>query len=115
MALLAPAAPPVTSSTDPSNGSPGYFSAWNGKLYMQASRPDVGNELFVYDPVALSTNVTLVADIAPGPLNSSNPNGFTAAGGILYFAATAPLTGIELYSMTAAQAVSLVFDLNPGA
>ncbi len=108
--------------------SPGLFTELGGKLYFRAhgsntTDGDVGDELYVHDPLAGTT--TLVADLnALPPSANSTPGDLTVVGGKLYFSAagnngTDGNVGRELYVHDpVAGTTTLVADLNtafPGA
>ena len=114
------AIPSIIMDINPGNGSgsPSFLLTHNNKLYFQANSPSLGSELWVHDPIALSTQC--LTDINPGAL-SSTVSSITVYNNKLYFAATNGNdttfgnTGIELYSYDpAVNTVNLVADINPG-
>ncbi|MCA9170423.1 MAG: hypothetical protein KDB23_22250, partial [Planctomycetales bacterium] len=94
----------------------------NGKLLLSAENSTEGGELWTTDGTASGT--VLVKDIDSGTFtnsygtypNSSNPQGLTAVGGVLFFSATDSTNGRELWKSdgTAAGTV-LVKDIFPGS
>jgi ELWxxDGT repeat protein len=93
---------PGSGGSDPTGNSLGndYNRAivrWRGSIYFTAFTPDTGAELWRVDEAAgASTTPVLVADLYPGG-TGSDPAGLTVIGGQLYFAATAPDVGRELF------------------
>jgi ELWxxDGT repeat protein len=65
------------------------------RLVFAVDTTETGNELWMYD----GQRAELVADISPGPRDSS-PGHFTVWGNRLYFAASDPLHGRELWRLT---------------
>ena len=59
--------------------------ALDNKLFLDASHPDTGNELWVLDTT--SDELTLVDDIVPGP-EGSNPRSLRTVAGRLWFSIT---------------------------
>lgn len=74
--LLKDINPGINSST------PQKFFYWNGRVYFQARRPDVGTELWSTDGTTAGTN--LVCDLIPGPSGASIDS-FTALNDRLFF------------------------------
>jgi ELWxxDGT repeat protein len=73
---------------------PGEFLSFNNKLYFTAGAAGIQNaELYIYD----GTNPPVMYDINPG-VNSSNPYQYTELNGKIYFCATTPSTGYELFA-----------------
>lgn len=114
------AIPSIIMDINPGNGSggPSFLLTHNNKLYFQANSPALGTELWVHDPITLTTQC--LTDINPGAL-SSTVSSITVYNNKLYFAATNGNdttfgnTGIELYSYDpAVNTVNLVADINPG-
>ena len=80
-----------------------------GKLYLNATHPATGRELFVYD----GQSVELVADLNPGPANGLYDMRFIAStGSEIYFQATDGTVGYELYKFDGTD-LTLVADMNP--
>jgi ELWxxDGT repeat protein len=112
--------PSLVTDLNPGNGSsnPSYYLNYNNKLYFQANTPNLGTELWVYDPIANTTqNLT---DINPG-IGHSTIAFITLFNNKLYFAAsngndTLPTsTGMELYCFDPSNNVTnIVADINPG-
>ena len=66
-------------------------------------------------PLLASAQIQLVADVSPGP-KSADPSRYQALDGKLYFSATTPATGEELYVYDpVTEQTSLVADLLEGA
>jgi ELWxxDGT repeat protein len=93
-----------------------FTTLFNNKLYFAASSGNdtlatsTGMELYCFDP---STNVTnIVADINPGYL-PSNPTALMVHNGKLYFVASEPVYGKELYSYDGS-VITRLTDINPG-
>lgn len=83
----------------------------DGRLFFQGFAPGIGDEFWAYD-IASNTLLDL-PEIYPG-LASSNPFGFTAFEGDLYFSARDLSWGTELRRFnTQTNQVELVADLNP--
>jgi len=78
-------------------------------VYFSAYTPDSGIELWSFD----GTSATMVADLHLGS-DSSSPRALIAHEGRLYFAANAPETGVEMYSVSPGEVPVLVSDINPG-
>ncbi|MBK8144193.1 MAG: hypothetical protein IPK62_03920 [Bacteroidetes bacterium] len=93
-----------------------FITVYNNKLYFAGSNGNdttagnTGIELYVYDPVLNTIN--LVSDIYPGFIGS-NPTALMVANNKLYFVATDPLYGKELYEYDGNN-VSRLTDINPG-
>ena len=82
-----------------------------GKLYLNATHPATGRELFVYD----GQSVELVTDLNPGPANALYDMRFIAStGSEIYFQATDGAVGYELFKFDGSDVV-LVSDMNPAA
>lgn len=112
--------PTMVMDINPGNGTsaPTFMTTYNNKIYFQANNPTVGTELWVHDPVAITTQC--LTDINPGPLSSSISM-ITVYNNKLYFAGSngndtiLGNTGIELYCYDPAlNVVSLISDINPG-
>lgn len=94
-----------------------FITAYNNKLYFAGSNGNdttagnTGIELYSYDPVSNTTS--LVMDINPGYM-PSNPFGLTVINNKLYFVASEPTYGKELYMYDGIN-VSRLTDMNPGA
>ncbi len=87
------------------------LTAFKGRLYFTAGSSSAkGNELYVYDPG--TKTVSLAADIYPG-VYDSYPMNLTTDGNALFFTATGPDYGRELYSYNG-HSVQRLTDLNPG-
>jgi len=80
------------------SSSPSHLTVLDGKLYFQANDGQSGVELWVYDPQANDGegSVTLVTDIVSGS-GSSAPQEMVAYNDMLYFQATVPGQGAELW------------------
>ncbi|EQC35656.1 hypothetical protein SDRG_06940 [Saprolegnia diclina VS20] len=82
-------------------------------LFFQASTLASGSELYRYDGTTIYDQ-----DLSPG-IGSSFPDGFTSFAGQVYFAATTPTTGRELWvtSVSGASpwATNVAADINTGA
>lgn len=116
----------------PGSGSsePMWLTVMDGKLYFSAYREAEGRELWMSDGVPNGLT-DIVQDINPGP-GSSDPQytsveydgggdgdrkfnrTFATIGGTMYFAATEPMHGYELWSSDGVTA-TLAADVNPGA
>ena len=101
------------------NGSyPSDLTEFNGKLYFSANDGENGNELWVSDGTAESTQ--LLIDINPGSSNygynyGSYAENFTEFNDKLYFTANDGETGNELWvSDGTAEGTQLLVDINPG-
>jgi ELWxxDGT repeat protein len=84
---------------------------FNNKIYFCSNYDSDGAELFVYDPSNNSTSQ--VADIVPG-VNGSNPSYLTVANNTLYFMATTPAYGKEIYSYTGTGSPIRLTDIASG-
>jgi ELWxxDGT repeat protein len=93
----------------------------NGRFYFTLYDPFSGDELYVSDGTAAGTH--MVADINPGAdpqfecpsPHSSSPHELTLVGNLLYFAASEPDHGTELWRTDGtATGTVLVKDINPG-
>ena len=82
---------------------------YDGALYLAASDPAHGRELWKWD----GTTLSMAADIVPGA-EASDPSSFIVYDGALYFSATTAATGRELYRFDGNTA-SLAVDIVPGA
>jgi len=96
--------------------SPASLTAWNGRVYLQATNGTSGAELFATDGTAAGT--VLVKDVRPGTASSSAAS-FTPAANVMFFTANegtiAPETGTELWLTDGTPAGTvLVKDINPG-
>jgi ELWxxDGT repeat protein len=96
---------PGSGGSDPTSGNSlgnDYNRAivsWRGSLYFTAFTPGTGMELWRVDEVAGgSATPVLVEDVYPGG-TSSDPAGLTTIGDELYFAATAPDVGREVFKV----------------
>ena len=79
--------------------SPAHLHVHDGVLYMAAyGGPDVGNELFRFDPA--SHSLVLAADVAAGG-EFGNPQGLVSYGGHLFFTARTVAEGFGLYGYDA--------------
>lgn len=93
-----------------------FITVYNNKLYFAGSNGNdttagnTGIELYCYDP-ALNL-VSLVSDINPGYVGS-NPTAIMTANNKLYFVATEPVYGKELYEYDGINVTRLT-DVNPG-
>ncbi|KAA0160819.1 hypothetical protein FNF31_04078 [Cafeteria roenbergensis] len=93
------------------NSNPAHMAVVAGVLYMSADGGNGnGHELYAYD----GTNApAMVADVNAGP-DGSFPQWLVEFSSTLYFVATTPTTGRELFRLDGSTAV-LVADTNPGA
>ncbi|KAA0145688.1 hypothetical protein FNF28_07826 [Cafeteria roenbergensis] len=93
------------------SSSPALMAVVAGVLYMSADGGEgSGQELYAYD----GTNApAMVADVNAGP-DGSFPQWLVEFSSTLYFVATTPTTGRELFRLDGSTAV-LVADTNPGA
>jgi ELWxxDGT repeat protein len=91
----------------PGSGAPSEFAVANGKLFFHSN---TGPELVVTDGSAADTQVL---DILPG--GNSQPRDLVRIGNEVWFSASTPAFGTELWRTDGTQAgTSLVFDANPG-
>ncbi len=103
-------------NTGLNNSTVAFITPYNGKLYFAASNGNdtipghTGIELYRYDPA--NNTVNLVMDIYPGNIGST-PTGLMTANNKLYFVATDPLYGKELYEYNDT-VVTRLTDVNPG-
>jgi ELWxxDGT repeat protein len=98
-----------------SNLSSSDFVAFRDELFFVADDGINGVELWKSDGTAAGTQ--LVKDIYPGPLSSVVPAEWKPVelDGLLYFAATSPEAGYELWSTDGTEAgTRLTYDLVPG-
>jgi ELWxxDGT repeat protein len=84
---------PATLNVDSDSLDP--IPVLGNRLVFAADATATGNEIWMYD----GQRAELVADISPGPQDSS-PGHFTVWGNRLYFAAGDPLHGRELWQLT---------------
>lgn len=96
------AAPPST-PTDLTS-----LESMDGWLYFSGHTPETGYELWRSD----GDVIALVADIAPGPVDSA-PSDMEAMGGWIYFEAETPYVGEEVWR-TNGVTTELVADIVPG-
>jgi ELWxxDGT repeat protein len=87
-----------------------YMAAFNGALYFQADDGKSGPELWRVTPGGAPMRV---ADVVPGPQGSS-PHAFVVFHDRLFFAATTPATGEELFVYDGHE-VSLMAETVPGS
>jgi len=88
---------------------PGLFRTWD-RLWFQGNDPAHGNELWSLG----ATATQLVIDLSPGPADSAIGEKL-AVGGHLYFVATTPSTGTELFVSDGSVAgTHVALDLVPG-
>ncbi|MDQ5859159.1 MAG: hypothetical protein M3542_12910 [Acidobacteriota bacterium] len=87
------------------------ISRFDDKLYFSADDGMTGRELWRSDGTAEST--ALVADIAEGAVGS-NPENFAPTPRILFFRATHPASGAELWRTDTLNRTSMVRDIRPG-
>ena len=85
---------PVRIPTDPFQPTPATSAYFGGMAYVAGTTPSTGHELFRIDPA--SGEVTLVADVNPGP-SGSEAYDFHVVGDHLYFAADDGTHGHELW------------------
>jgi ELWxxDGT repeat protein len=76
---------------------PQLFFSFNNQLFFSADDGIFGRELWSSDGTLFGT--TIVSDIAPSSL-SSNPNFFTWYKGRIFFSATNPNCGTELFVLS---------------
>lgn len=88
-----------------------FWTEFRGKFVFRATTPATGPELFISDGTPAGTRLLL--DINPGTQGSS-PRLFAKTPSILYFLATEPKTGRELWAFDGLK-VWLVKDLTPGS
>jgi ELWxxDGT repeat protein len=83
---------------------------------LRLNRPVTRAALQSLEERRLLAGISLVSDLLPGA-DSSQPDGFVdAGGGFLFFTATTPSTGLELYRTDGTPwGTKLVKDINPGA
>ena len=86
-------------------------------LFFTADDGASGNELFRSDGTSAGTMI--VVDLNPGQVaflfpNSSFPSELTVIGGLLFFAATDPNDGRELFRSGGTAATTMKFDVFPG-
>jgi ELWxxDGT repeat protein len=115
-----PIANTTTNLTDinvgPNSSTVANITLLNNKLYFSASNGNdtfpghTGIELYCYD---IATNTTIqIADIYPGNIGS-NPTMLSVVNNDLFFVATDPIYGKELYKYDGSQITRLT-DINPG-
>ncbi len=100
----------------PASSTVANITLFNNKLFFVASNGNdtipghTGMELYSYD---ITTNTTIqIADIYPGNIGS-NPTMLSVANNSLFFVATDPIYGKELYKYDGVQVTRLT-DINPG-
>lgn len=92
----------IANGTNSSN--PNGLIEYDGKIFMSADDGTTGRELWMYDPI---DNSTSLFDIVPGLDGSFALNGSTGSNGSivynnqLYFVATTPTTGLEIFLLDA--------------
>ena len=97
---------------------PKFFTAFNDKLYFQATDEENGTELWTTDGTENGT--TLVVDIRPGTMGNgkgygSSPSSITVFNDYMYFSATNDTVSKALWkSDGTANGTSLVKDIYPG-
>jgi len=99
------------------SSSPQYFTELNGYLYFQATS-SVGRELWKTD--GTDTGTKIVKDIYPGSgyggAYSSSPTYLTKVGNNIFFAATTPAGGTELWKTDGTTAGTVIVkNINPVA
>jgi ELWxxDGT repeat protein len=100
------------------SGWPRFFTAFNDKLYFQATDEEHGTELWTTDGTENGT--TLVVDIRPGTMGNgkgypSNPGYITVFNDYMYFSASNDTVVKALWkSDGTANGTSLVKDIYPG-
>ena len=96
--------------------SPQGLTAFNGKLYFQATTQDFGAELWEFDPAANNGagGAFILSDIYIGQEGSS-PEELTAVGGKLYFRAIDTTAGAELFEFDPILGVRLAWELKTAA
>lgn len=96
---------------------PGSIVAWGDRLFFSAQTREFGNELWISDGTREGTRQ--VADVLPnsrGSLRSSFPRELTMVGDRLFFVASGPSHGRELWSSDGTSAgTRLVADISPGS
>lgn len=87
------------------SSAPSHLAVLDGNLYFSAYTPELGHELWRYDPAANNGagGVSLAADIRPGSAGSS-PQELTVLDGRLYFRADDGVHGEELWQYDPAAA-----------
>lgn len=75
----------------------GNFTSYNGKLFFTAYTSDYGDELWSTNGTDAGTIMVKDINHTISPANSSNPNGLTVMGGILYFFADDGVNGNQLW------------------
>ncbi len=89
---------------------PRYFTAYENRLYFQATGDTTGNEIWYYDPI--TGNTDLLVDHIPGN-NSSRPSEFTVFDNKLYMSLVFEDFGKELaYYDQATNEIVMVADIN---
>jgi ELWxxDGT repeat protein len=89
----------------------GFGSVLAGKFIFKGSTPATGSEIYVFD----GTTVSLVSDINPGA-PGSDPGPMALLNGFLYFAASRPAEGKELWRTNGTPAgTTLVKDIDAAA
>jgi ELWxxDGT repeat protein len=97
----------------PSYPDIGGFIRFNDELFFAVRTNEFGREPWRYR----NGTVELLADIGPsgpGTSSHSNPHGYEIHDGYLYFVATTPATGPELYRYDGTSVVAMP-ELHPGA
>lgn len=92
--------------------SGGETAAQGGGVLFAGSTDTTGRELYRLD--ADLDRASLVADLVPGP-DSSSPASLTAVGDRLFFVATTPAAGREVWVSDGGGDTHLLADLMPGA
>jgi ELWxxDGT repeat protein len=80
-------------------------------LVVRGRTPQTGTELFIAGKTTTGAFMQLLGEVVPGP-ESSNPHAMTLAGASLFFAATHPTLGTELFTLSA-EGARAVYD-RPG-
>ncbi len=103
-----------------SHGCYGDLTPIGGKLYFSGQKPSTGREMFVYNPAQAvsATNPEVVLDITPGGSNSGAKS-FNEHNGVIYFSASSPSEGNELWAYDTTQSTSasnpFVMDILSGS
>ena len=107
----------LTPGQPAASANPIPIAELNGELFFLTAPPGTGAEPWITDGTPAGT--TLLADITPlpdGSLDRLGPGDTAVFAGELYFAASSPVTGVELWKTSGEPSgTQLVADLNPGA
>ncbi len=96
----------------PNDSYPTYLTAFNGKLYFQATDAESGTQLWVSDGTATGTQ--LVTDVNPGHYAGLGPQDLKVFNGHLFFGASDGAGGSGLWESDGTTAGTfLLKDINP--